>query len=62
MKVMLGHVKLSDVVVLRLGLRSKPSRDCIVEGKVVAVMRPGRKGRTGSPGRQRKQIISTTAT
>ena len=27
------------------------------EGKVV----PGRKGRTGSPGRQRKQIISTTA-
>ena len=30
------------------------------EGKVVAVV-PGRKGRTGSPGRQRKQIISTTA-
>jgi hypothetical protein len=32
------------------------------EGKVVAVV-PGRKGRTGirSPGRQRKQITSTTA-
>ena len=30
------------------------------EGKVVSVV-PGRKGRTGSPGRQRKQITSTTA-
>jgi hypothetical protein len=30
------------------------------EGKVVAVV-PRRKGRTGSPGRQRKQITSTTA-
>ena len=30
------------------------------EGKVVSVV-PGRKSRTGSPGRQRKQITSTTA-
>lgn len=30
------------------------------EGKVVSVV-PGRKGRTGSPGRKRKQITSTTA-
>ncbi len=30
------------------------------EGKVVSVV-PGRKSRTGSPGRQRKQLTSTTA-